>query len=163
PHRGGDPDSHAHPDPRSRERDGPPRPDAALRAAGPPRRCAPAVPPVRRCPAKGGRGRASARDETPLPGAPSGPAGGPARGAPPPAAPGGPRPRSPLAPPLIGRDAELTRLRDALDAAERGRGRLVVVLGEAGIGKSSLLEALESDASRRGVRGHLGRSYLSES
>ncbi len=65
-------------------------------------------------------------------------------------------------PPLIGRGSELARLGQALDAARRGEGRLVVVLGEAGIGKSSLLEALEAEARQRGVRCHLGRSYLSE-
>ena len=64
--------------------------------------------------------------------------------------------------PLIGRDLELDRLRRALDAVARGVGGLVVVLGEAGIGKSSLLEALETEAHRRGVRCHLGRSYPSE-
>src|SRR5262249_27828233 len=35
-------------------------------------------------------------------------------------------------------------------------------LGEAGIGKSSVLGALEAQARRRGVRCHLGRAYLSE-
>jgi DNA-binding SARP family transcriptional activator/tetratricopeptide (TPR) repeat protein len=63
--------------------------------------------------------------------------------------------------PLIGRDAELAFLGQALDAAGRGQGRLALVLGEAGSGKSSLLEALESEALRRGVRCHLGRAYLS--
>jgi tetratricopeptide (TPR) repeat protein len=38
----------------------------------------------------------------------------------------------------------------------------VLVLGEAGIGKTSLLEALEVEAQQQGVRCHLGRSYLSE-
>lgn len=64
--------------------------------------------------------------------------------------------------PLIGRDSELKLLDRALDAFARGAGRLVVLLGEAGIGKTSLLEALETEARRRGVRCHLGRSYLSE-
>ena len=63
--------------------------------------------------------------------------------------------------PLIGRDAELAFLGQGLDAAGRGQGRLALVLGEAGSGKSSLLEALESEALRRGVRCHLGRAYLS--
>jgi DNA-binding SARP family transcriptional activator len=64
--------------------------------------------------------------------------------------------------PLIGRDSEMSRLSGALDAMGHGEGRLVIVLGEAGIGKSSLLEMLDAAASRRGVRCHLGRSYLSE-
>ncbi len=63
--------------------------------------------------------------------------------------------------PLIGRDAELAHLRQALEAAGRGQGRLALVLGEAGSGKSSLLEALAADAHRRGLRCHLGRAYLS--
>lgn len=63
--------------------------------------------------------------------------------------------------PLIGRDTELARLGQGLDAAERGHGRLVLVLGEAGSGKSSLLEALEAESRRRGVRCCLGRAYLS--
>ena len=46
--------------------------------------------------------------------------------------------------PLIGRDAELGGLNQALDAIGHGAGRVVVVLGEAGIGKTSLLEAIAS-------------------
>jgi len=42
--------------------------------------------------------------------------------------------------PFVGRDEELRRLRSALDDAAAGRGRLVVVRGETGIGKSRLLE-----------------------
>jgi DNA-binding SARP family transcriptional activator/tetratricopeptide (TPR) repeat protein len=64
--------------------------------------------------------------------------------------------------PLVGRDAELARLHQAIQATGRGVGRLVLVLGEAGIGKTSLLEAIEVEAHQRGVRSHLGRSYLSE-
>ena len=64
--------------------------------------------------------------------------------------------------PLVGRDAELARLRQAIQATGRGEGRLVLVLGEAGIGKTRLLEALEVEAHQQGVRCHLGRSYLSE-
>src|SRR5262249_1652843 len=64
--------------------------------------------------------------------------------------------------PLIGRDSELARLDRALDALEQGQGGLVIVLGEAGIGKSSLLEMVEAEARRRGIRCHAGRSYLSE-
>ena len=63
--------------------------------------------------------------------------------------------------PLIGRDTELARLGQRLDAAGRGHGGLVLVVGEAGSGKSSLLEALEAEALRQGVRCRLGRAYLS--
>jgi DNA-binding NarL/FixJ family response regulator len=53
--------------------------------------------------------------------------------------------------PLYGRDAELTVLRAALDEAVAGRGRLVLVGGEAGIGKTSLVQALAAEATAAGV------------
>jgi class 3 adenylate cyclase/tetratricopeptide (TPR) repeat protein len=48
--------------------------------------------------------------------------------------------------PMIGRDAELARLRDALAAVRSGTGRLIEIVGEAGVGKTRLLEALREDA-----------------
>lgn len=42
---------------------------------------------------------------------------------------------------LAGRQAELATVTDALGAASRGKGRVVVVEGEAGIGKSTLVDA----------------------
>src|SRR4051794_2655329 len=42
---------------------------------------------------------------------------------------------------LIGRTAELAALRAAATAARRRRGRLLLVAGEAGIGKTALVEA----------------------
>ncbi|NNU28403.1 helix-turn-helix transcriptional regulator [Isoptericola sediminis] len=44
--------------------------------------------------------------------------------------------------PLVGRRPELAALRDALDGATRGAGRCLVVAGEAGIGKTRLVEEL---------------------
>lgn len=41
--------------------------------------------------------------------------------------------------PYVGRDRELAAIRAGLDAAMRGRGRLTVVAGEAGVGKSRLI------------------------
>ena len=41
---------------------------------------------------------------------------------------------------LYGRDAELARLRALFDAAKAGDGRVVLVEGEAGIGKSRLVD-----------------------
>jgi class 3 adenylate cyclase/tetratricopeptide (TPR) repeat protein len=48
--------------------------------------------------------------------------------------------------PLIGRDAELAVIREALAAARAGTGRLIEIVGEAGVGKTRLLQALEDDA-----------------
>ena len=49
--------------------------------------------------------------------------------------------------PLIGRDAELAVIGDALANVRSGAGRLVEIVGEAGIGKTRLLEALDDAAS----------------
>ena len=54
--------------------------------------------------------------------------------------------------PLIGRDAELVAVRRALDEACGGRGRLVVISGEAGIGKTRLLAELRAEAVTRDAR-----------
>ena len=48
--------------------------------------------------------------------------------------------------PLIGRDAELKQLREALEAARTGSGRVVDIVGEAGLGKTRLLQALIEQA-----------------
>ena len=50
---------------------------------------------------------------------------------------------------LFGRDEELGRLRDAFESARQGRGRVVVIEGEPGIGKSRLARALRHDAPAR--------------
>jgi hypothetical protein len=54
--------------------------------------------------------------------------------------------------PFIGRDVELGRLVAHLDAATRGRGGLVLVHGEPGIGKTRVAEALAETASARGAQ-----------
>ncbi len=41
--------------------------------------------------------------------------------------------------PLIGRDDELTEIRKAISDLERGRGSMLAILGEAGLGKSRLI------------------------
>ena len=46
---------------------------------------------------------------------------------------------------LLERDPELAELRDAAGEAVTGRGRVVLLHGEAGIGKTSLVEALRAD------------------
>ncbi|HET8628379.1 MAG TPA: AAA family ATPase, partial [Thermomicrobiales bacterium] len=70
---------------------------------------------------------------------------------------------SPEAPALVGRDRELAALRGWLAAALAGRGRLVLVGGEAGIGKTALAEALCQEAAVQGALVLVGRCYdLSE-
>ena len=64
--------------------------------------------------------------------------------------------------PLIGRERELALLRRSLDEARRGRGAVVAITGEAGIGKSRLLVDLIGEAARGGERILLGRCHESE-
>src|SRR5919204_3980005 len=49
---------------------------------------------------------------------------------------------------MIGRDAQLTRLRDAYAVARAGQARIACVLGEPGIGKSRLLAELRAEVER---------------
>src|SRR5215210_5258737 len=62
-------------------------------------------------------------------------------------------------PPLVGRERELAMLRDALAAALAGRGSLVLIGGEAGLGKTTLAEALLAEAIKRGATVLVGRCY----
>ena len=59
---------------------------------------------------------------------------------------------------LVGRRAELTALRSAVDRAARGTGAAVVVLGEAGIGKSRLLAVAVDRARAAGMAVLTGRA-----
>lgn len=52
---------------------------------------------------------------------------------------------------MVGRDAELRILEDALRSASRGEGRAVAVAGDAGIGKTRLVEELAGPAERAGI------------
>src|SRR5262249_60826127 len=52
--------------------------------------------------------------------------------------------------PMFGREPELTHLRHALDEALAGRGQLIAVLGEAGIGKSRLVSQVTVEAAEGG-------------
>jgi hypothetical protein len=61
--------------------------------------------------------------------------------------------------PFIGRDREIAELRAALHAAEGGRGTLVLLFGEPGIGKTRLLDELAGEAAARGARVTWGRAW----
>jgi len=63
---------------------------------------------------------------------------------------------------FVGREQELGRLRDALDAALSGRGRLVMLSGEPGIGKTRTAIELAGYAEERGARVLWGRCYERE-
>ena len=64
-----------------------------------------------------------------------------------------------VAPLLVGREREQRILRDALDAAIGGWGRLVLIGGEAGIGKTALAESVCAEAETYGARVLVGRCY----
>src|SRR5438067_2466482 len=66
-------------------------------------------------------------------------------------------------PSRVGRGRERALLRDHLAAALAGRGGLVLLGGEAGIGKTALAEGLCREAAERGALALVGRCYdLSE-
>lgn len=65
-------------------------------------------------------------------------------------------------PPFVGRGPELALLVAQLDAALAGAGRLAVLVGEPGIGKTRLAEELAGRAAERGARTLWGRCYEGE-
>src|SRR6476469_6854547 len=65
----------------------------------------------------------------------------------------------PDAAPLVGRNAELNQLSKTLDEAGKGAGRSVFIVGEGGIGKTRLAEAVTERASKRGYSVAIGRAY----
>ena len=71
-------------------------------------------------------------------------------------APAFPGSASPL---IVGREREQAILRNHLAAALAGRGSLILIGGEAGIGKTTLAEALIHEASERGMLVLVGRCY----
>ncbi|HEY7908648.1 MAG TPA: AAA family ATPase, partial [Thermomicrobiales bacterium] len=68
-------------------------------------------------------------------------------------------PLPPHPPPLVGRERESALLREALAAALGGRGGLVLIGGEAGIGKTALAEAVCREADEQGALALVGRCY----
>jgi len=70
----------------------------------------------------------------------------------------GPTSRAPSTPrsPCVGRDTEIAALRSMLDDLVLGRGRVVALVGNAGIGKSRLVEELSALAGERAtwLEGH---------
>jgi class 3 adenylate cyclase/tetratricopeptide (TPR) repeat protein len=60
---------------------------------------------------------------------------------------------------LVGRDGELAQLVDALERSFAGLGRLILLSGEPGIGKSRLADELATEAVRRGARVIWGRCW----
>jgi DNA-binding SARP family transcriptional activator len=64
--------------------------------------------------------------------------------------------------PFVGRHAEMTRLRTLLNETVAGCGRVALVTGEAGIGKSRLVEELIAEHMRREGRVLVGRAYETE-
>src|SRR5262249_47318778 len=61
--------------------------------------------------------------------------------------------------PLVGREREQAALRDALDAALAGHGSLVLIGGEAGMGKTALAEWLLAEANAHEAQVLVGRCY----
>ncbi len=76
-----------------------------------------------------------------------------------PGEPGRPEPTAALSSPFVGRQAELHTLRGALDDASSGRGRLVLLAGEPGIGKTRTADELARYAQERGCEVLVGRCY----
>ncbi|HEX8771503.1 MAG TPA: AAA family ATPase, partial [Acidimicrobiales bacterium] len=66
--------------------------------------------------------------------------------------------RSVLATTVVGRDFEVRALGEALDGATAGRGGVVFLVGEAGIGKSRLAQVASADAEVRGLAVLRGRA-----
>src|SRR5215211_2145968 len=71
------------------------------------------------------------------------------------AQPAAPRPSTPF----VGREGELAQLEAGLDDAFAGGGRLFLIAGEPGIGKSRLAEELITRARARGARVLVGRCW----
>ena len=67
--------------------------------------------------------------------------------------------RLPAFTPFVGREHELNALRHALDEARAGRGRLTLLAGEPGIGKTALAQHLATQARAAGALVLWGRCW----
>jgi hypothetical protein len=65
-------------------------------------------------------------------------------------------------PPLVGRHHEIVQLRALLDSTHRGRGLLVLITGEPGIGKTALVEEFLSEQAATQRHCAVGRGFCSE-
>lgn len=63
---------------------------------------------------------------------------------------------------FVGRERELGELSNALEDTLAGRGRLVMLVGEPGIGKTRIAQELASLAEQRGAQVLWGRSHEEE-
>lgn len=63
---------------------------------------------------------------------------------------------------FVGRQQEMVRLNAALDGVRAGHGRLVVLAGEPGIGKTRIAQELASLAEEQGAQVFWGRCYEEE-
>lgn len=67
--------------------------------------------------------------------------------------------RTPLERPFVGRTAVIQQLTASLEAALAGRGRLCLLTGEAGIGKTRCVSEFANIVRRRGLRVWVGRCF----
>jgi predicted Ser/Thr protein kinase len=75
--------------------------------------------------------------------------------------PGG-QPADPGRPPMVGRQQEWTALRTGFEEAAAGRGRLLCVTGEPGLGKTTLVECFLEELAASGRTWRLARGRCSE-
>ncbi|HEV3505841.1 MAG TPA: adenylate/guanylate cyclase domain-containing protein, partial [Actinomycetes bacterium] len=64
--------------------------------------------------------------------------------------------------PFVGRESERADLRRAVEDARLGHGSFVLVSGEAGVGKTRLLQEVDAEADARGLRVLVGHSLREE-
>ena len=63
---------------------------------------------------------------------------------------------------VVGREDELAAMNDEFERARRGKARMVVISGEAGVGKTTLVDAFVSELEERGEPVRVGRGRCSE-